>query len=61
MNDVMISVKETSKLLGVNEQAIRVGLQKGIFPFGKATKGRGSHYIYFINKNAVLKFMKGDM
>ena len=31
-----ISVSEVAELMNVSEQFIRIGLQKGIFPFGYA-------------------------
>lgn len=33
-----ISVSEVAELMNVSEQFIRIGLQKGIFPFGYAVK-----------------------
>lgn len=33
-----ISVKEAAKIMGKSEQFVRVGLQKGILPFGVAVK-----------------------
>ena len=33
-----ISIKKAANLLGKSEQFVRVGLQKGIFPFGIAIK-----------------------
>lgn len=33
-----ISIKKAANLLGKSEQFVRVGLQKGIFPFGNAIK-----------------------
>lgn len=33
-----MSVKQTAQLMNVSEQFIRIGLQKGIFPFGYAVK-----------------------
>ena len=33
-----ISIKKAANLLGKSEQFVRVGLQKGIFPFGSAIK-----------------------
>ena len=39
----------TAKLMNVSEQFVRVGLQKGIFPFGYAVK-MSSQWTYFISK-----------
>lgn len=43
-----ISVRQAAKLIGKGEQFIRVGLQRGILPFGYAVKV-GSQYSYYIN------------
>ena len=47
-NDAM-SVAEAAALMGVSAQFIRVGLQKGILPFGYALKITGGKYTYFIS------------
>lgn len=45
-----LSVELAAKLMGVNPQAIRVGLQREKFPFGFAVKNDGSsHYWYYIS------------
>jgi hypothetical protein len=41
-------VKKAAKLMGKGEQFVRVGLQKGIFPWGYAVK-TSSQYTYFIS------------
>jgi hypothetical protein len=43
-----LSVSETAKLMNVSEQFIRIGLQKGIFPWGYALK-MSSKWTYFIS------------
>jgi hypothetical protein len=35
--------------MGVSEQFVRVGLQKGVFPFGSAVKIKGSKFAYYIS------------
>lgn len=46
-----ISVKEAAKIMGKSEQFVRVGLQRGLLPFGTAMKmGRNSTvYTYYIS------------
>ena len=44
-----LSVSMTAKLMNVSEQFVRVGLQKGVFPFGYAVK-MSSQWTYFISK-----------
>lgn len=47
-----MTVDEAAKLMDVSRQFVRVGLQKGIFPWGYALKvGAGSNrYTYFISR-----------
>ena len=40
MKENRLSVKQAAKLMGASEQFIRVGLQKGILPFGYAVKNK---------------------
>ena len=44
-----LSVETVAKLMNVSEQFIRVGLQKGVFPWGYAVK-MSSQWTYFISK-----------
>lgn len=46
-----ISISEASRLMGVTEQFIRVGIQNGVLPFGYAVKVSGGKYTYFISKS----------
>lgn len=43
-----ISVSEVAELMNVSEQFIRIGLQKGIFPFGYAVK-MSTQWTYYIS------------
>lgn len=46
-----ISVKEAAEIMGKSQQFVRVGLQRGILPFGTAMKinEKGSMYTYYIS------------
>jgi len=44
-----MSVKEASDLMNVSEQFVRVGLQKGVLPFGYAVQISSDRWTYFIN------------
>lgn len=44
-----ISVKEAARCMRKSDQFIRVGLQRGIFPFGVAVPGIGRCWNYYIN------------
>lgn len=45
-----LSVMEVSKLLRMNQQTVRLGLQQGVFPWGYAIKTSEYRWVYFINK-----------
>lgn len=45
-----MTIEEASRLMGVSRQFIRVGLQKGILPFGYAVQISADRYTYFINR-----------
>ena len=44
-----IGISDASRITGLPEQTIRVGLQQGVFPWGYAIK-RKSTWSYYINK-----------
>ena len=50
-----LTVQEASKLMGVSQQYVRVGLQKGILPFGYAVQITRNRYTYFISKQKFLE------
>ena len=49
MNNSM-TIAEAAKLMGVSMQFVRVGLQKGILPFGYAVKISKGRFTYFISR-----------
>jgi hypothetical protein len=49
-------VKQASKLLGVSEQFIRIGLQHGSLPFGVAVK-MSERYTYYISKKKLEEYI----
>ena len=51
-----ITVAEASKLMGVSRQFVRVGLQKGIFPFGYAVQVSADRFTYFISRQKFLEY-----
>lgn len=44
-----IGTRTAARCLGKSEQFIRIGLQRGILPFGNAVPGIGKHWNYYIN------------
>lgn len=47
--DKKLKPKDVADALGISVQAVRVGLQKGVFPFGWAIKTSESKYTYAIS------------
>lgn len=46
-----MTIEQAAEIMGVSPQTVRVGLQKGVFPFGAALKMPGSsRYTYVIYK-----------
>ena len=43
-----LSVSKVAELMNVSEQFVRIGLQKGVLPFGYAVK-MSSQWTYFIS------------
>lgn len=43
-----MKVKDVAKILGKGEQCIRIGLQRGLFPFGTAINITGNRFNYII-------------
>lgn len=54
-----MKVKEAAELLGVSQMTIRIGLQKGMFPFGTAFKTDESrkNYTYVLYPEKVKEFI----
>ena len=51
-----ITVEEASALMGVSRQFVRVGLQKGIFPFGYAVQISSDRFTYFISRQKFFEY-----
>ena len=54
-----MSVKDAAKKMKVSPQFIRVGLQRGYFPFGVAVK-LSSKWTYYINPKQFEEYMRED-
>ena len=52
-----IRPKDVAAVLGINAQAVRVGLQRGIFPFGWAIKTSSNRYTYAISPKLFEKYL----
>ena len=57
-----IKPQEVANVLGISVQAVRVGLQKGIFPFGWAIKTSDKRYTYCISPKLFAEYLgKGEI
>lgn len=51
-----MTVKEAAKILGKSEQFVRIGLQRGILPFGYAVQ-MSSKYTYHISEAKLYEYL----
>ena len=56
MESNRLSVAEAAKLMGASEQFIRIGLQRGILPFGYAMQMTRNRYTYVIIKQKFIEY-----
>ena len=54
-----MTVAETAELMQVSKDYIRVGLQRGLLPFGTAVK-MSNRYTYFISKRKLFNYLEID-
>lgn len=54
-----MTVKEAAKLLKKSEQFVRIGLQRGILPFGYAVK-MSSKWCYHISDHKIYEYLGGN-
>lgn len=51
-----MTVREAAKLLGKSQQFVRIGLQRGILPFGHAVK-MSSKWCYHISEHKLNEYL----
>lgn len=51
-----MKVKEAAKLLGKSEQFVRIGLQRGILPFGYAVKML-TKWTYYMSESKLYEYL----
>ncbi len=49
-------VADAARMIGMSQQFVRIGLQRGIFPFGTAVK-MSSRWTYYINEEKFLAYI----
>lgn len=54
-----IKVADAARLMGVSEQFIRVGMQRGLLPIGTAVKLR--QWVYYISRPMLEEYMGKKM
>lgn len=52
-----LTVAEAAKRMGVSQQFVRIGLQRGILPFGYAVK-MSDRYTYHISESKLNEYVK---
>lgn len=58
MKPKKMSIKEAASLMGKSLQFVRVGLQRGAFPFGSAVK-ISSRWSYHISPDLFYEYLNG--
>ncbi len=53
-------VSEAAKKLGMSTQTLRLALQQGLFPFGRAVRTSEKRYTYYINPTRLEKYIGGE-
>lgn len=53
-----ITVKEAAEIMQCTPQMIRIGLQRGLFPFGTAIQ-MSRRYTYYISREKVYQYLGG--
>ncbi|ERT59652.1 MULTISPECIES: hypothetical protein [Megasphaera] len=58
-----ISIAEAAKRMGKSMPFVRIGLQRGLLPFGEAfkTDEKNTRYNYHINAAKFEKYMRGEL
>lgn len=56
MIKLSLSIKEAAELLGKSQQFVRIGLQRGILPFGYAIK-MSSKWTYHISEAKINEYL----
>lgn len=56
-----MKVTECAKLLEKSPQFVRIGLQRGILPFGYAIQLSGRRYTYHISANKVYEYLGKEL
>ena len=51
-----LTIEEAARLMGVSRQFVRVGLQRGLLPFGYAVQISTDRYTYFISKQKFAEY-----
>ena len=55
-----ITVKAAARCMGKSDQFIRIGLQRGLLPFGNAVPGTGDNWNYYINPTKFRDYVGAD-
>lgn len=59
MTERKIKPVDVAKKLGISVQAVRIGLQRGVFPFGWAIKTSDNKFTYAISEKLFNEYLGG--
>lgn len=55
-----ITVAEAARMTGMTPQAIRIQMQRWLLDFGSCARLTGSRYAYYIMREKVEKYVRGE-
>lgn len=54
-----ITVDEAAAIMQIHPQTLRIGLQRGLFPFGTAIQRK--RWVYWISTERFIRYMRGGI
>lgn len=57
-NNVLVTVKEASKITGIHPDTLRRAMQQNRVPYGHAVKGPGGSYSYYIYRKKLKEYVE---
>lgn len=55
-----ITTADAARCMGKSDQFVRIGLQRGLLPFGNAVPGTGNNWNYYINPAKFREYVGAD-
>lgn len=56
-NRANVSIEDAARQMGVSQQFVRIGLQRGVLPFGTAIQITGKKFSYYISPARLAEYI----